>query len=98
MSRSVIPGLTILEADGDVLATEFGDEIVMLNLRDGVYYGLDDVGARVWQLLRTPISLNQIRDTLVAEYDVDPARCERDIRSLILELTDRGLVNFSERR
>jgi hypothetical protein len=81
-------------ADDDVLTTEFGDEIVILHLRDGVYYGLEDVGARIWQLLRTPVSLPAIRDAIVAEFDVDPARCEQDVRSLIAKLTERGLVQM----
>jgi hypothetical protein len=81
----------------DLLATEFGSEIVVLNLRDGVYYGLEDVGVRIWQLLKQPVTVAAIRDTIVSEYDVEAACCERDIRTLLGELAARGLVEIRER-
>ena len=96
MVRTSIPDSAIVIANDDVLTTAFGNEIVVLNLHDGVYYGLDDAGARIWQLLRTPVSVEALRDTVVAEFDVEPANCERDIRSLITELLEHGLVKVRE--
>lgn len=77
-----------------MLATEFGDEVVILNLRDGVYYGLEDVGTRIWQLLQQPVSVLTIREAIVAEFDVESARCERDIRLLLTDLVARRLVEI----
>ena len=77
----------MIVASDDVLAGEFDTEAVMLDLRSGVYYGLEGAGARIWQLLKSPISLAALRDALVAEYDVAPRRCEVDLRQLI----DQGL-------
>ena len=82
---------TFVAAD-DVLATHFADEAVILDLRDGVYYGLDAVGARIWSLLKRPISIHDLRDAIVSEFDVPPERCECDIRTLMADLTARGLV------
>ena len=81
-------------AAGDVLASEFGDELIILNLRDGVYYGLEDVGARIWQLLQRPISVAALRDALVTEFEVDPARCEQDVLTLLADLAGKGLVEI----
>jgi hypothetical protein len=86
----------IIVASDDVLAGEFDAEAVMLDLRSGVYYGLEGTGARIWQLLKTPTSLVTLRDTLVAEYDVEPERCEADLRELLQELLRRGLVRVSD--
>jgi len=86
----------MLEADGEVLATHFAEEVVVLNLRDGVYYGLEDVGARIWHLLQQPISIVGLRDALVADYDVEPTRCERDVRVLVGELAAKGLIKVRE--
>jgi hypothetical protein len=90
---SIPDGATIVAAN-DLLSTEFGDEVVILNLRDGVYYGLEDVGTRIWQLLQRPVSVLAIREALVADFDVDSARCERDIRLLLTDLAARGLVEI----
>lgn len=68
---------------------------MLLNQADGVYYGLSDVGARVWGLVERSASIARIRETIVAEYDVDAARCASDIDHLIAELVRRGLVVVS---
>jgi len=87
---------TVLVASGEVLSGEFDAEAVILDLRNGVYYGLEDAGARIWQLLQRPTSLAALRDALVAEYDVEPARCERDLRSLVRQLLERGLIRVAD--
>ncbi|MBI4421388.1 MAG: PqqD family protein [Gemmatimonadetes bacterium] len=92
-----IPDSAIVVAAGDLLTSEFDRELVILNLRDSVYYGLEDVGARIWNLLQKPVPVSAIRDLLVSEYDVDPARCDRDLQGLLAELVTRGLVQIRER-
>lgn len=96
MTARTIPESATVVAAGELLASEFGDELVILNLRDGVYYGLEDVGARIWKLLQAPVSVPAIREAIVAEYDVEPARCERDLRTLLGELSAKGLVEVRE--
>jgi hypothetical protein len=73
--------------------TTLGGEAVILGLRDGVYYGLDSVGARVWELLAEPRSVAELLSTLVAEFDVTPERCEHDLIALLDDLAARGLVH-----
>jgi Coenzyme PQQ synthesis protein D (PqqD) len=85
----------LIVASDEVLAGEFDTEAVILDLQSGVYYGLEGSGARIWQLLKAPISLATLRDTLVAEYDVEPQRCEADLRELLEDLRQRGLVRVS---
>ena len=72
--------------------TTLGGEAVILGLRDGVYYGLDSVGARVWALLAQPRSVAELVTTIVAEFDVTPERCEHDLIELLNDLAARGLV------
>lgn len=79
-------------AASDVLTGEFETDAVILDLRDGVYYGLDGVGARMWSLLQRPTSLRALRDAIVAEYDVEPARCLADLQELCAQLLKRGLI------
>lgn len=89
------PGATIVAAK-DMLSSEFGTELVLLNLHDGVYYGLEDVGARIWKLLQQPVTVVAMRDALVSEYDVEPGRCERDLRALLGKLASRGLIEIRQ--
>jgi hypothetical protein len=68
------------------------EEAVILDLKAGVYYGLNSMGARIWNLIQQPRTVQELRDTILEEYDVDPARCERDLLALLKDLVDRELV------
>ncbi|MFI5208202.1 MAG: PqqD family peptide modification chaperone [Gemmatimonadales bacterium] len=97
MPERTIPESAVIVVAEGVLASDFGAEQVILNLRDGIYYGLEDVGSRIWQLLQRPTTVPALRATLVEEYDVEPDRCERDLLALIADLSARGLVTIRER-
>ena len=96
MTPHVISDSAVIVAASDVLVSDCGDELVLLNLRDGIYYGLDQVGVRIWSLVKQPVTLTAIRDALVSEYDVDSARCERDLKLIVTELAAKGLVEIRE--
>jgi coenzyme PQQ synthesis protein D (PqqD) len=89
---SVISDTTTLVAARDVMTADFAADVVLLNLQDGVYYGVEEVGARVWSLVQAPIALRAILDAIAVEFDVDHDRCARDVRAFVQQLVDRGLV------
>ena len=72
--------------------TSLGDEAVILGLGDGVYYGLDAVGARVWSLLATPRQVSEIVDVVTEEFDVGREGCAHDVLELLGELAERRLI------
>jgi len=76
----------------EVLARQVGEETVMLDLANGSYFGLDPVGARIWQLLADGKTLVEICDVMVDEYDVTRDDIERDLLSLLDDLKARGLI------
>ena len=80
----------------DQVSCDLEGEAAILNLKNSVYYGLDPVGARVWQLIQEPTSLAQIRDVLRAEYDVDASQLETDIRELIEQMAEQGLIEITQ--
>jgi hypothetical protein len=75
-----------------VIARQVGDETVMLDLANGTYFSLDLVGARIWQLLGEGKTLAEICDVMTDEYDVAGDEIERDVLSLVEELTAHGLI------
>lgn len=70
------------------------EEACILNLKNSVYYGLDPVGARVWELLRAPHTVSDILNTLLLEYDVDSEVCQRDLFELLENLHGEGLIEL----
>ena len=90
-----LPSNAAVVVTADQLSTRLGEEIVILGLRDSVYYGLSDVGARIWDLIQTPRTVDEILNTLVAEYEVTGADAASDLDRLLRELETRGLVAIS---
>ncbi len=86
---------TLIVVSKDQVSCDLVGEAAILNLKKGVYYGLDPVGARVWNLIQEPVTFGQVRDTLLSEYDVDKARLESDIHSLLAQLAEEGLVEIN---
>lgn len=80
-------------ASPDHLSCDLAGEAVILDLATGIYYGLNAVGARVWELLQQPRTLEEVRSVLESEYEVDPARCGRDLEELIDDLVRRRLIH-----
>jgi hypothetical protein len=74
------------------VSTSLGDETVILGMGDGVYYGLDAVGARVWSLLATPQRVSALVSAITREFDVGSTDCERDVLALLADLAERRLV------
>ncbi len=70
-------------------------EAAILSLKDGVYYGLDPVAARIWNLLKEHKKLSEVRDLLLKEFRVESDRLTRDLIELIERLAELGLVEIS---
>jgi len=86
---------SIVVAD-DVVSCDLDGEAAILNLKDGVYYGLDPVGAKIWNLIQKPKTIDDVVEVIWNEYNVDKNRCKDDIFELVEKLLDNGLVKFNE--
>jgi Coenzyme PQQ synthesis protein D (PqqD) len=79
----------------DVVSRDIEGEAVILNLESGTYFGLDQVGTRIWSLLQEDGSLRRTFHAIQQEYDVAPQTLESDILRLVGELRAKGLVSVS---
>lgn len=95
MPTTITPATVVVAARDQVSARVEG-EFVILNLADEVYYGLDGVGARVWELLNEPRAVSEVASAIAAEYEVDAATAERDLLALLDELAGRKLVEVHD--
>jgi hypothetical protein len=78
------------------VSCDLAGEVAILDLRSGVYYGLDAVGARIWSLLQEPRTVADVQDAILEEYDVEPDRCEHDLFVLLQKLLAEGLVEVRD--
>ena len=75
-----------------VIAKMVGSEMVLLDYDRGIYYGLNPVGARVWQLLSDGEASDRIIELLAGEYDVAAETLEADVAALLRDLEAKELV------
>lgn len=78
----------------DVVSCDLVDEAAILNMKDGVYYGLNPVGAWIWNLIQKPIKVNEILDKLLEEYDVEKEVALKDMMELLEQLLENELVKI----
>jgi Coenzyme PQQ synthesis protein D (PqqD) len=76
----------------DVLCRDLDGELVLLDLRTGVYFSLDPLGTRVWTLAQEGRSLADVVQLVVEEYEVTPERFSTDLLSFVSSLREKGLV------
>jgi hypothetical protein len=76
----------------DVTSTREGDRTVLLDHRAGAYFGLDEVGTRVWELLGAGASLSAVVDALAEEYEAPRAVLERDTTEIVSRLRSSNLL------
>ena len=81
----------------DVLARSIGEETVILDLASGTYFGLDSVGARIWSLINNGKAegrpLDEVRDAMLAEFDISRDELERDLIRLAESLCAQKLID-----
>ncbi|MEN8213590.1 MAG: PqqD family protein [Pseudomonadota bacterium] len=80
----------------EVLSQEVSGETVLLDMQSESYFGLDEVGTRIWQLLQEKEDLQAVFDAMLVEYDVETDRLERDLEELIARLEEAGLLSLRE--
>ena len=85
-----------LKIPEDILFRELEGEAVLLNLKSGVYFGLDPIGTRIWRLIQEKERLEAILQVLVQEYDVEEKKCREDLLHLFGELKKNGLVEVAD--
>jgi hypothetical protein len=85
----------VVRVSANTLSREVQGETVLLQLDNGEYFGLDEVGTRVWQLIVETGDLDRVRAALFEEYDVDHAVLDADVNRLIEELVTRQLIDVA---
>ena len=87
-----ISDASVVKRTANQVCCDMGGESIVLNLKSGIYYSLDEVGARIWALIEQPITITAIRDAILSEYEVQAEVCERDVRAFIEGMDAAGLI------
>ena len=89
-----IPTTSKISVPDGVLVQELQGESVLLNVNTENYYGLDEVGTRMWSVLSEAPSIADAIDTLLEEYEVERTKLESDVDELLTQLKDKKLIEL----
>lgn len=89
-------GSTVVVVNKDYVYCNVKDEMVLLGLEDGIYYGLNPVGAFIWEQIEEPKTFNEVRDAILQDYDVERKVCEADLRDILQTLHVKGLIEVKK--
>lgn len=77
---------------GDWLSARVGDEIMMMSAEHGKYIGVNEVGARIWELIETPRDAATVYAELLREFEVSPETCKAEVDSFLAEMARHGAI------
>jgi hypothetical protein len=83
---------SVVRVSSNQVYSRLGDEVAILELDRGVYYGLNDTGSFLWNLMQKPVRVNEMSAALVEEFDVDAETAEKDLLQVLGDLRDAGLI------
>lgn len=92
---SIISEKSIVVSVKNQISSDLGNEAVILNMNAGTYHGLNEVGARVWNLIEQPQVVKDIQQTLLQEYEIEPSICIKDLLALLNDLQSAGLIEVN---
>ncbi|WP_447523916.1 PqqD family peptide modification chaperone [Parasphingorhabdus sp. NYA22] len=83
---------TKFSASEQILSSDIGDEMVMMDINLGKYFSLKGPSGRVWELIGNGTTVQAIFDVLLEEYDVEAEQCQQELLALLKDLHDAEMI------
>ena len=83
---------TLIQRSPEILHSIVDNEIIMMNIETGKYFGVDDIGGRIWELIENPMTFEALCNTLQAEYEVDEQTCIADTKEFLDTLIEKKII------
>ena len=94
MTQTISTNQLISQAEGYIVSDMDGEK-VMLSIQSGKYYNLGQVGGDIWDLIKEPVSIEHIVQSLQSIYEVSQTECEDEVLSFLEKLKEEGLIIIS---
>ena len=76
---------------------ELSDEFVILGIKTGRYFSVEEVGAAIWRALQKPTTVAELCEQIVAKYNTSHVQCRADVIAFLEELRDEELISLIEK-
>ena len=87
---------SVITKNAAIISSKMDDEVVMMSIEKGNYYGLNPVAAEIWEMLTEPLSVKTICDRLMEDFDVDREQCFAEVVAYLTKLDSEELITFTE--
>lgn len=85
---------SVVQRESDVLFSKMDGEVVMLSIQNSEYYGLNEIGSQIWEMIAQPVKVEKIIDGLMKDYEVNRQQAETDILPLLEELKRKKILHL----
>lgn len=85
---------SVITRNEDIFTGQIDDELVMVSINSGSYFVLNSTALRIWELLDAPLSISEICDKLINEYDIDPHACQTEVVKFVEILEEKQIINL----
>ena len=82
----------VLRPKPDVIAKRLDQDTVLVDISTGRIFELNETGTRVWELLGQGLNVEQIVQHLISEFEVEDSRAAEELKTLLSQLQDQGLI------
>jgi Coenzyme PQQ synthesis protein D (PqqD) len=93
-SGTLISQDSVVVVSQDQVSSDLAGESVILNLKNGTYYGLNELGSVIWEFIQEPKTVADICENILQEYEVDAETCLSSVQTLLVDLVDAQLVEI----
>lgn len=83
---------TLISKNTGIISSKMDNDVVMMSIEKGNYYGLNEVGAEIWEILDEPLTVTALCDKLMAKFEVAQEQCEKEVIAYLDKLLIEGLI------
>jgi Coenzyme PQQ synthesis protein D (PqqD) len=87
---------SIVQRDADVIGAEADQDIVMVSIANGAYYGVSHVAREIWEAVENPKKISDLIGDLTTSYNIDQSLCEEQTLSFLEDLLAEGLLQVRD--
>lgn len=78
--------------NNETISGRLHDEMVMMDIDKGKYYSMNPVATNIWELLEKPLSVDQLSQKMIQDYEVDASTCKKDVKKFIGEMLSLSII------
>ena len=83
---------SVVSRNPEIIHSAMDDEVVMMSVDQGLFFGLDKIGAHIWEILETPKTGEEVISLLLSQYDVNRDQCENDTLRFLNNMLDKKVI------